>query len=83
MIGGSMARVRAIVRHGVGVRELCMMSRAGLDRPLLYPAELSLVISRVNLLNDYVAIYRALGGGWNIQTPDWTIPSAQPVATNP
>jgi len=50
---------------------------------LLYPAELSLVISRVNLLNDYVAIYRALGGGWNIQTPDWTIPSAQPVATNP
>jgi len=50
---------------------------------LLFPAELSRVITQVNLLNDYVAIYKALGGGWNIQTPDWTIPSAQPVATNP
>ena len=50
---------------------------------LLYPAELALVISRVRLLNDYVDIYKALGGGWNIQTPDWTIPSAQPVSSNP
>lgn len=50
---------------------------------LLYPAELSLVISHVNLLNDYVAIYKALGGGWNIETPNWTMPSAQPGAANP
>jgi outer membrane protein, multidrug efflux system len=48
---------------------------------LLFPAELSRIISQVNLLNDYVAIYKALGGGWNIQTPDWTMPGAQPVST--
>jgi multidrug efflux system outer membrane protein len=47
----------------------------------LYPAEFALVGARVQLLNDYVAIYKALGGGWNIQTPDWTIPAAQPVTT--
>jgi multidrug efflux system outer membrane protein len=50
---------------------------------LLFPAELSRIISQVNLLNDYVQIYKALGGGWNIQTPDWTMPSSQPVATTP
>jgi multidrug efflux system outer membrane protein len=48
---------------------------------LLFPAELSLVFARVRLLNDYVDIYKALGGGWNIQTPDWTIPQSQPVTT--
>ena len=50
---------------------------------LLFPAEISRVISQVNLLNDYVAIYKALGGGWNIETPNWTIPQPQPVAANP
>jgi multidrug efflux system outer membrane protein len=50
---------------------------------LLYPAEFALVVSRVRLLNDYVDIYKALGGGWNIQTPDWTMPSAQPVSSTP
>jgi multidrug efflux system outer membrane protein len=50
---------------------------------LLYPAEFALVLSRVRLLNDYVDIYKALGGGWNIQTPDWTMPSAQPVSSTP
>jgi outer membrane protein, multidrug efflux system len=31
----------------------------------LYPAELALARARLQLLNDYVDIYKALGGGWN------------------
>ena len=49
---------------------------------LLYPAELARVISRVNLLNNYVDIYKALGGGWNLQpddpNPTWLSPAVSP-----
>jgi multidrug efflux system outer membrane protein len=49
---------------------------------LLYPAELARVISRVNFLNNYVDIYKALGGGWNLQpddpNPTWLSPAASP-----
>ncbi|HUM01029.1 MAG TPA: efflux transporter outer membrane subunit [Thermoanaerobaculia bacterium] len=33
----------------------------------LYPAEIALSRSRLDLLNDYVDIYKALGGGWDQQ----------------
>jgi multidrug efflux system outer membrane protein len=51
---------------------------------LLYPAETARVISQVNLLTDYVNIYKALGGGWNIQpddaNPTWFSPAAPAAA---
>ncbi len=51
---------------------------------LLFPSELALVRARLDLLNDYVDIYKALGGGWNIQAqdpnPTWLPPSATPAA---
>ena len=33
---------------------------------LLFPAEIALTRARLDLLNDYVDIYKALGGGWNL-----------------
>jgi multidrug efflux system outer membrane protein len=54
---------------------------------LLYPAETARVLSQVNLLVDYVNIYKALGGGWNIQpddaNPTWFSPAAAPGAPAP
>ena len=54
---------------------------------LLYPAELARVISRVNYLTDYVDIYKALGGGWNLQpddpNPTWLSPAATPPPVEP
>jgi multidrug efflux system outer membrane protein len=53
---------------------------------LLFPAETARVISEVNLMTDYVDIYKALGGGWNIQpddaNPTWFSPAvpAAPAA---
>jgi multidrug efflux system outer membrane protein len=41
----------------------------------LFPAEISLARARVNLLTDYVDIYKALGGGWNIARPSGSAPS--------
>ena len=47
---------------------------------LLFPAEVARVLSQVNLLLDYVDIYKALGGGWNLQrddaNPTWFSPAA-------
>jgi multidrug efflux system outer membrane protein len=54
---------------------------------LLYPAEQARVLSWVNLQNDYVNIYKALGGGWNLQpddpNPTWLSPAAAPAAATP
>jgi len=51
---------------------------------LLYPAELALILARLDLQNDYVDIYKALGGGWNLQpedpNPTWLSPAAAPAA---
>lgn len=44
MIPASMASIRAIVRPGLSVADLCAMSRAGLDRPLLHAAELVVAV---------------------------------------
>jgi multidrug efflux system outer membrane protein len=54
---------------------------------LLFPAEITLARARLDLLNDYVNIYKALGGGWNLQpqdtNPTWLSPAAAPAATPP
>jgi outer membrane protein, multidrug efflux system len=54
---------------------------------LLYPAEQARVLSWVNLQNDYVNIYKALGGGWNLQpddpNPTWLSPATAPAAATP
>jgi outer membrane protein, multidrug efflux system len=56
---------------------------------LLFPAEVARVLSQVNLMTDYVDIYKALGGGWDIQpddaNPTWISPAhpAAPPAAGP
>jgi outer membrane protein, multidrug efflux system len=56
---------------------------------LLFPAEIALARARVDLLIDYVDIYKALGGGWNVQpedeNPTWLSPAATsaPPAAKP
>jgi multidrug efflux system outer membrane protein len=47
----------------------------------LYPAEIFLARARFNLLSNYVDIYKALGGGWNIQSPGWQSPAGAPQAS--
>ncbi len=46
----------------------------------LFPAEIALARSRLDLMIDYVDIYKALGGGWNLQpddeNPTWLSPAA-------
>jgi len=49
----------------------------------LFPAEIALTRSRLDLLIDYVDIYKALGGGWNIESPGWLSPAAAPAAATP
>ncbi len=41
---------------------------------LLFPAEIALVRARLDFLNDYADIYKALGGGWNLSNPTWQSP---------
>lgn len=56
---------------------------------LLFPAETARVVAEVDLMTDYVNIYKALGGGWNIQpddaNPTWLSPAvpATPPAAGP
>ena len=49
----------------------------------LFPAEIALARTRLDLLIDYVDIYKALGGGWNLQpddpNPTWLSPAAAEV----
>jgi multidrug efflux system outer membrane protein len=54
----------------------------------LFPAEIALARFRLNLLTNYVDIYKALGGGWEIENPTWQSPAAatgqaQPVQPAP
>jgi outer membrane protein TolC len=54
---------------------------------LLFPAEISRARARLDLLNDYVNIYKALGGGWNLQpedpNPTWLSPTAATAVSAP
>ena len=38
----------------------------------LFPAELALARARLSQLAAFVQLYKALGGGWNLQDPTWT-----------
>ena len=53
----------------------------------LFPAEIALARTRLDLLIDYVDIYKALGGGWNLQpddpNPTWFSPGASAATTPP
>ena len=51
----------------------------------LFPAENTLAQTRFNRLANFVQLYRALGGGWNIENPNWTRPASTTSAqgTNP
>lgn len=46
---------------------------------LLFPAETDRVLAEIDLMTDYVNIYKALGGGWNVQpddaNPTWLSPA--------
>jgi multidrug efflux system outer membrane protein len=46
----------------------------------LFPAEIALAQLRFDRLANFVELYKALGGGWNIQDPSWAPPQAQPAA---
>jgi len=37
----------------------------------LFPAQIALARARLELVVDYVDIYKALGGGWKVETSDW------------
>jgi outer membrane protein, multidrug efflux system len=41
----------------------------------LFPAENALAQLRFNRLANFVALYKALGGGWNLTDPTWRRPS--------
>lgn len=45
----------------------------------LFPAENALAQTRFARLANFVALYRALGGGWNIQDPTWKPPAGSPA----
>jgi multidrug efflux system outer membrane protein len=49
----------------------------------LFPAEILLARQRFNLLSDYVDIYKALGGGWHIESPGWLSPAATQAGATP
>jgi outer membrane protein, multidrug efflux system len=95
-IAASVAELeRAVAAYGEMVRLSNLRYFTGLSNyfevlyamQLLFPAEIALARSRLDLLIDYVDIYKALGGGWNIQpedpNPTWLLPAAAPAAPPP
>ncbi len=42
----------------------------------LYPAENALALTELNRRIVIVQLYQALGGGWNLKTPEWSGPQA-------
>ena len=49
----------------------------------LYPAENTLAQARFERLANFVQLYKALGGGWRIETPSWAEPAAAVSAARP
>ena len=97
-IGASVAELERTVRaYGEMVRLSNLRYDSGLANYFevlyamqqLFPAEIALARARLDLLIDYVDIYKALGGGWNLQpddpNPTWLSPavSAAPPAAAP
>ena len=46
----------------------------------LFPAELALARARLSQLAAFVQLYKALGGGWNLENPTWVSPSSAPAS---
>ena len=46
----------------------------------LFPAELDLARTQRDELVAVVSLYRALGGGWRLAVPDWSVAPAGPAA---
>jgi multidrug efflux system outer membrane protein len=46
----------------------------------LFPAENALAQARFSRLSNFVQLYKALGGGWNIEDPAWVRPPLDPSA---
>jgi outer membrane protein, multidrug efflux system len=67
----------ANIRYDAGVSDYFEVLYA---MQLLYPAQLRLISSQLDLASDYVNIYKALGGGWS--QPE-TPPAAPPPESNP
>ena len=97
-IGASVAEFERTVRaYGEMVRLSTLRYDSGLanyfevlySMQQLFPAEIALARTRLDLLIDYVDIYKALGGGWNLQpddeNPTWLSPavSAAPPPAAP
>lgn len=40
----------------------------------LYPAENALAVTELNRRTVIVPLYKALGGGWNLEDPEWVGP---------
>jgi multidrug efflux system outer membrane protein len=49
----------------------------------LFPAENALAQARFSRLSNFVQLYKALGGGWNIEDPAWIRPPLNSSAPNP
>jgi multidrug efflux system outer membrane protein len=91
-IAGSVAELAQAVDH---YREMVRLTNVRYNSGLanyfevlyamqqLFPAEIALARSRLDLLTDFVDIYKAMGGGWNIQpddpNPTWLSPAAAPA----
>jgi len=50
---------------------------------LLYPEENTLARIQLARLDALVALYRALGGGWNLENPTWARPALQAYVVKP
>ena len=50
---------------------------------LLFPSENLLALIRFQRLDAFVQLYKALGGGWNIQDPGWTRQASAAPAAKP
>ncbi len=46
----------------------------------LFPAENALAQTRFTRLSSFVSLYKALGGGWNLENSNWTRPARQASA---
>ena len=71
---------RSVAAYREAVRLANLRYRAGLSNYIevldaeqqLFPAENALAQARFSRLANFVQLYKALGGGWNIENPDWS-----------
>ena len=81
-------QARAVAAYQEAVKLATMRYSAGLSSYLevldaqqqLFPAENNRSQARLARLTTLVQLYKALGGGWNLQDPGWTPPGG-PLAT--